>query len=393
MDYLKEAEKIQDELVEIQRFIHENAEIGFELPKTVGFVMAKLTEYGYKPKIIGNNNVTATVGPAGKTFLVRADMDALPITEDTGLPFAAKNGNMHACGHDFHTAILLGAAKLLKLHENELCGAVKLFFQPAEEIIRGCQNSIDAGLMDGPPVDAAAALHVTGGKKDEADILIKRGVTCASCDHYKIIIKGRGSHGASPHDAIDPIVTGCHMVLALQNITAREIDAQKPAVQTICKFAGGSAVNIIPESVELLGTLRTLDDASRQTCKRRILEITELTAKTFGAEAELEWLASVPPLKNDGAMTDAVEKYLRELDGIKISESSEISMGSEDFALIADRVPGVYFHLVCAGDENGDHPNFHGPFVIFDDDMLHIGAAAMAKIAFSWLTDNSKECE
>ena len=388
MDYISEAKNIQDEIAASQRYLHEHAEVGFELGATVAYITGKLKEYGYDPAVFGNNCVTATVGKKGKTILLRADMDALPITEQTGLPHASTNGNMHACGHDFHSAMLLGAAKLLKQSETELNGTVKLFFQPAEEIVRGCQNALDAGLMSDPQVDAAAALHVAGGKKGEADILLRSGVMCASCDHYRIVINGRGSHGASPHGAIDPIVTGCHLVLALQNIAAREIDTQKPVVQTICKFAGGSAVNIIPESVELLGTLRTLDDEARAKCKRRIAEITELTAKTFGATAELEWLASVPPLRNDAEMSVAAKKYLEATGEITVKESPAIQMGSEDFSLIAELVPSVNISLVCVGDENGDHPNFHGPFIVLDETRLYLGTAAMATIAASWLADN-----
>jgi len=387
MDYVKQARQIQPELVEMQHYLHQNAEIGFDLPLTVGFVTQKLREYGYEPSIIGNNSVVATVGRPGKTILLRADMDALPIVEETGLPYASVNGNMHACGHDFHTTILLGAAKLLKQTESALDGTVKLFFQPAEETIKGCQDALDHGLMENPRVDAALALHTAGGKKGEADIIVKRGTAQASCDHYKISIQGKGSHGASPHNAIDPIVTGCHMVLALQNITAREINTQQPVVQTICKFAGGSAVNIIPESVELLGTLRALDAEVRCLAKKRVAEIVDLTARTFGAEAALEWLASAPTVNNDGQMADAVIKYIGETDGITYKESDEIGMGSEDFALVMDLVPSAYISLVCVGDEDGKHPNGHGPFIIYDDERLYIGAATMALTAAGWLRD------
>ena len=387
MDYLNNARVIQPELVNIQHYLHENAEIGFDLPLTVKCVTDNLTEYGLKPKIIGNNSVVATIGKPGKTILLRADMDALPIMEETGLPYASKNGHMHACGHDFHTTILLGAAKLLKQAEDELNGTVKLFFQPAEETIKGCQDALDNGLMEDPKVDAALALHTAGGKKGEADIVVKRGTTQASCDHYRIFIQGKGSHGASPHNAIDPIVTGCHMVLALQNITAREINTQKPVVQTICKFAGGSAVNIIPENVELLGTLRALDAEVRQIAKKRVAEIVDLTARTFNADAKLEWLASAPTVTNDDKMADAVIKYVTETKGITYKESAEIGMGSEDFALIMDLVPGAYISLICVGDEDGRHPNGHGPFIIYDDSRLYIGAAAMAATAAGWLRD------
>jgi amidohydrolase len=390
MDYVKAALEIQNELISIQHYLHENAEIGFELHNTVKYVMAKLTEYGYEPKIIGNNSVIATVGTPGTTILLRADMDALPITEETNLPYAAKNGCMHACGHDFHTTVLLGAAKLLKENEGLLSGTVKLFFQPAEETVTGCQNALDAGLMENPKVNAAISLHTASGKKGQTDIMVNRSTSYASCDHYKIIIKGRGSHGAQPHKSIDPIVTGCHMVLALQNITSREINTQSPVIQTICKIAGGSAVNIIPESVELLGTLRTLNEEDRQTAKKRILEIADLTARTFGAKATVEWLASVPVLVNDKKMAKKVLQYLKETSALKAEETTKVTMGSEDFALISERVPAVYFHLNCVGDELGNHPNSHGPFIIYDEGQLYKGAAAMAKIAVSWLKDNAE---
>lgn len=393
MDFMKEAMQIQNELVQTQHYLHGNAEVGFALDNTVRFVTGKLKEYGYEPQVIGDHGVIATLGPAGKNLLLRADMDALPITEDTGLPYASKNGCMHACGHDFHTAILLGVAKLLKQNEKDLRGTVKLFFQPAEELLTGCKNIIDAGLLKNPEVTAAVALHTAAGKKGQSDILVTHGVTCASCDNYKITIKGRGSHGASPENSVDPIVVGCHIVLSLQNIVARETGAQSPIVQTICKFAGGSMVNSIPDSAELLGTLRTLGDKVREKAKKRLEEIVSMVAQTFGATATLEWLAAVPTLTNNEELVGAISGYLGEIDGLKVEESnkSSMGMGSEDFALITEQVPGVYIQLVCVGDENGHHPNSHGPHIVYDDERLYLGVAALAKITMSWLRDNNPE--
>jgi len=388
MNLVKEAQAMQNELKESLMYIHENAEIHFQLDKTVAHVVKKLREFGYEPKVIGNNNVTATVGKGGKTILMRADMDALPILEDTGLPYASKNGNMHACGHDFNTVILLGAAKLLKQHESELKGTVKLYFQPAEETISGCIDGIKAGIMENPTVDAAIGIHMSGGERGKDDIFLNKG-SLGSCDNYKITIKGQNAHGAGPHAGKNAVVTASHIVIALQNIVSAEIPATGSVTLATCKFVGGTAQNIIPDSAELQGTIRTLDNELQAKMRKRVPEIVENITKAFGMEYEFEWMASVPVMKNNHDMLEDVARYTRDL-GMNVEIQENYGLASEDFSLISDKVPSVYlqfatfWHFEVSGPGRGGHT----PYIVYDIERLHTGAAIFANTAARWLEEN-----
>ena len=387
MDILKDALEIQGELKETLYYLHENAEVSFELDKTVSHVVKKLKEYGYDPKIIGNNNVVATIGQGGKTILMRADMDALPIIEDTGLPYASKNGNMHACGHDFNTTILLGAAKLLKKHEAALKGRVKLYFQPAEETILGCIDGINAGVMENPTVDAAIAIHMAGGERGKDDIILNTGAW-GSCDNYKITVKGKNAHGAGPHAGKNAVVTASHFVIALQNIISAEIPATSTVTLATCKFVGGTAQNIIPDKAELQGTIRTLDKEMQTKMRKRVPEIVEGISNAFDTEYEFEWMASVPVMKNDVKMIADVARYMESL-GMNVEVHESNGMASEDFSLITDRVPSVYMQFACFWHfEVGPGRGGHTPYIIYDVERLHTGAAAFAKTAIEWLNEN-----
>ena len=225
MDFLKRAQELKDETTQNRRHIHQNAEVGLNLPNTKAFVMEKLREYGLEPKECGHG-VTATLGKPGKTLLLRADMDALPMPEESGEPFACPTGKTaHACGHDMHTAMLLTAAKMLKENESALCGTVKFMFQPAEETFEGARDMLESGLLENPPVDAALAYHVAAGKTPVGFVLYNdTGVMMASVDGFEITIHGRGSHGANPNLAVDPINVGVHIHLALQEFIERDSD-------------------------------------------------------------------------------------------------------------------------------------------------------------------------
>ena len=262
-DYQRACE-LKEETIANRRYIHEHAEVGLELPQTRAYVMEKLKEYGLEPKACGAG-VTATLGKAGKVLLLRADMDALPMPEESGESFACKDGiHNHACGHDFHAAMLLTAAKILKEKENELEGTVKFMFQPAEETFEGSRNMIEHGILENPKVDAALAFHVAAGKVPAGLVMYNdSGVMMSSVDGFKITIHGKGAHGASPHTAIDPINVGTHIYLALQELIARESNPSHACVLTIGQFAAGSAPNIIPEIAVLQGTIRTNDKGGR----------------------------------------------------------------------------------------------------------------------------------
>lgn len=237
MDYYKRAIELKDETINNRRYIHMNAEVGLDLPKTKTYVMDKLKEYGIDPKECGHG-LTATIGNGGKVFLLRADMDALPMQEESGLDFACKTGtHAHACGHDLHASMLLTAAKMLKENEANLEGTVKLMFQPAEEIFQGSKDMIQAGILENPPVDVALAYHVAAGKAPIGVFMYNDNSTMMfSVDGFKISIKGKGSHGAYPHLSIDPINIGVKIYNGLQEIIAREVDPMHACVLTIGKF-------------------------------------------------------------------------------------------------------------------------------------------------------------
>lgn len=391
-DIMNQAKAIKEELITFRRTIHSNPEVGESLPKTKTYVMEKLKEFGYDPKEICESGIVATIegSKPGKTFLLRADMDALPIKELTELNFKSNNGCMHACGHDMHTAMLLGAAKLLKQNQDQIKGTVKLVFQPDEEGFTGAKKMIEAGVLKNPDVDAAMAMHVHSGTPSNM-VLCGLGTSIAGCNRFRIIVRGTGAHGAMPELGVDPINIAAHIYLSLQEIISREISATKSAVVTIGKFVGGDAPNIIPEEVVMEGTIRSLDKEIGEFIFNRINEIVVSTAKMFRGEAELIELSSVPPLTNDTELVEAVTTYLKDLLGersVIVFESG--GMGSEDFASFSYEVPSIYL-MLGAGTKQEDPvygEAMHNPKVVFNEDILVTGAAMHAYSAMMWLQNN-----
>ena len=389
---LERAKEIKDELLEIRRHIHENPEVGDSLPKTKTFVMDKLKEFGYEPYEICESGIVATISgnKPGKTILLRADMDALPVKEQTGLEFHSTNCNMHACGHDMHTTMLLGGAKLLREFQDEIEGTVKLVFQPNEEGFKGAKRMLEAGVLENPKVDAAIALHVHSGTPTNT-ILYGLDTSIAGCIRFKITVHGTQCHGAMPELGVDSINIAAHIYFALQEIVSREISATESAVVTIGRFSGGEAANIIPEEVIMEGTIRTLNRELGDFIFKRMDEIVTSTAKLFRGEAKLEEESSVPPLKNDVDLANSIASYMKQI----VGEQQVISfrgggMGSEDFASYAYEVPSAYF-MLGAGAKNED-PAYgmpmHHPKVIFNEDILTTGAAIHAFGAINWLKDH-----
>lgn len=387
MTYYERALQLNDETIAHRRYLHTNAEVGLHMPKATAYVMQTLRACGIEAQACGEG-VTATVGHGGKCLLLRADMDALPMPEESGLPFACPTGTeAHCCGHDFHTAMLLTAAKMLKERENELCGTVKLMFQPAEETFEGAKNMIEHGVLESPAPDAALAYHVTSGKMPTGIYMFNgTGTMMFSVDGFKITVKGRGAHGAYPHYSIDPINIAVHVYLALEALIAREADPEKANVLTVGKFVAGSANNIIPGTAELQGTIRSNDPESRALLVRRMKEVAEKTAEVYGGTVEIEMLSEVPPLICDGKLVGEFTGYMAEL-GIPgaMPYPGVSSSASEDFAVIAARVPSVFMYL-SAGylDERGAAPA-HNPKVQFNEDVCPIGAACYAHCAEQWL--------
>ena len=390
MNYYERALELKNETIENRRYFHTNAEVGLDMPKAKAYVMQKLTEYGLEPKECGYG-VTATVGKGGKVILLRADMDALPMPEESGEAFACPTGKeAHTCGHDFHAAMLLTAAKMLKENEAELEGTVKLMFQPAEETFQGGKNMIENGILENPHVDAALAYHVSPGKMPVGIYMYNStGTMMFSVDGFKITVTGKGGHGAYPHTSIDPINIGVHVYLALEALIAREADPNKACVLTVGQFTAGTAENIIPNTAVLKGTIRTNDKTNRELLVRRMKEVAIKTAETYGGTAEIEMISEVPPLICDPKFTEEIVGYMKELNIPGAMPYPGISASaSEDFASIAEKVPSAFMYL-SAGytDERGMYPA-HNPKALFNEDVCPIGTSCLAHCATEWLKNN-----
>ncbi|MBC3515858.1 amidohydrolase [Neobittarella massiliensis] len=381
---LQEAKELEQQLIADRRYLHQNPELGFELPITTAYVKKRLGEMGYQIKDICPCGFTATIGdPAGKTILLRADMDALPVKEETDEPFKSENGNMHACGHDTHTAMQLGAAQLLKDHEKELKGQVVLCFQPAEEPIKGAIAMIENGVLEG--VDAVFGLHTSIPLK-AGSVRLLAGPMLASSDIFKIDIQGKGAHGALPETGIDPVNVASHINIALQTILTREVSALQPVVLTFGSICAGEAANVIPESCQMQGTLRCFDPEIRQFAKQRMEEIIHSTAATFRATATVSYLAETPPTYNDPTFAREMQGYIRQTIGEEdtITEGPRI-MGSDDFSYYSDLSTGAMFHIGMGSREEGYTYGLHNPKAVFSEKSLAVGAAVFAACSIEWL--------
>lgn len=389
---LQEAKALEAEILSHRRWLHAHAETGFGLTETLPYVKSALEEMGCEPRECGKAGLVVTLGKGDKVFLLRADMDALPIEEETGLDFASRNGMMHACGHDMHTAMLLGAAKILKAHETELGGTVKLMFQPAEEVFQGSHDMIENGVLKNPDVDAAVMIHVTAGVPIPAGTVLVSapGVSAPAADYFSIRVQGKGCHGSAPQNGVDAITAAAHILIALQEIHARELAPTDEAVLTIGKFEGGTAENVIADSAVLGGTIRTYDEDTRNCLKTRMTEIAQSIAKAFRATAEVTFGSGCPTLTNDKDLSVSVTSWLRELLGphgaIALPTGSR-GGGSEDFAYVTQEVPGLMLAL-CAGEPAKGHtfPQHH-PKVTFDESVLATGSAVFVYTAMKFLQE------
>lgn len=403
-EILQEAKNMAQELIEKRRYLHKNAETGFNLAKTLQFVETELKGMGYNPIHCGKSGLIAIAGgkKEGKVFLIRGDMDALPIKEETGLDFASNNGCMHACGHDMHTAMMLGAAKILKKYEDEINGTVKLMFQPAEEIFEGSQDMIENGLLNNPKVDAALMIHVMSNTpfKPGTVIVSSPGVSAPAADYFEIKIQGSGCHGSMPNTGVDPINVAAHILLALQEINARELSVTDKAVLTIGTLNSGNIANVIPDTAVMGGTLRTYDEETRTFIKTRMTEISEGIAKTFRAKAEVSFGSGCPTLVNDAELSNCMSKYTQELLGKEMAFTveelnkmsgagqSSKSAGSEDFAYVSQKVPSIMLALAAGSPENGYGYPGHHPKVMFDEEALPFGSSIYAYTAMKWLMEH-----
>ena len=395
---LQEAKAMETDIISHRRWLHSHAETGFALIETKQYVKSSLEELGYTVSECGKSGLVTTVGQGNKAFMLRADMDALPITEEADVPFSSKNGAMHACGHDLHTAMLLGAAKLLKCHEKELPGTVKLMFQPAEETFEGSKDMIENGVLENPKVDAAMMIHVTAGLPIPAGTVIVSapGVTAPAADYFTIHVQGKGCHGSAPENGVDALTAAAHILIALQEIQAREIASTEEAVLTIGKFNGGTAENVIADSATLGGTIRTYDEQTRSYLKQRLEEIAKGIATTFRASAEVRFGSGCPTLVNNQQLCKDVYGYLKDLlgpygalDAAALNPGKPArGGGSEDFAYISQQVPSLMLALAAGEPAKGYAYPQHHPKVKFDESVLANGSAVFAYCAMEYLKNH-----
>ncbi|GGX78843.1 M20 family metallopeptidase [Vogesella sp. LYT5W] len=377
---------IEKEMVELRHQIHAHPELGFEEFATSDLVAECLSAWGYQVhRGLGGTGVVATLknGNGDKRLGLRADMDALPIDEATGLPYASRHaGKMHACGHDGHTATLLAAAKYLAANR-DFNGTLNLIFQPAEEGLAGAQKMLEDGLFDRFPCDAVFALHNMPGYPTGRFGFLP-GAFMASSDSAIIKIKGCGGHGAMPHEAVDPVVVCASLTMALQSVVARNVPPLETAIVTVGAIVAGQAPNVIPDNAEMRLSIRSLNPAVRELLQQRITALAEAQAASFGAQAEVDYQRRYPVLVNTAAETELAKAVARDWlgeDGL-IDNMTQLT-GSEDFAYLLQQCPGCYL-IVGNGDGKGGCM-VHNPGYDFNDEILPLGATYWVKLTQQFL--------
>lgn len=391
---LADAQALLPEIAEIRRTLHRHPEVGLDLPRTQEVVVAELERLGLEARTgRALSSVSALVEGSrpGPTILLRADMDALPLQEDTGLEFTSQvDGAMHACGHDTHVAMLLGAARLLVERRETLAGSVLLMFQPGEEGYHGARFMLDEGLLDRPadrPATAAFALHIST-LYPSGTIDLRPGPMLAAADTLRITIHGRGGHASAPHLAVDPIAVAAQLVIALQTMVTRRVDAFDPAVVTIANVAAGTTNNIIPESAFLQGTIRTVSEETRAAVHGHIRQLAEATAAAFGARAEVEIEQGYPVTINDTAFVGLVNEVAAGVvGGDAVATLAAPIMGAEDFSYVLQQVPGAMAFLGARPPEQdpATAPMNHSNRVVFDESAMAAGVAVYAAVALRHL--------
>jgi amidohydrolase len=387
MSILEEAKALKEKIVEDRRTLHSHAEFGMDLPVTVAYVKKRLTEMGYEPKDCGKSGVVATVGKPGKCILLRADMDGLPMKEETGLPYSSDTDWMHSCGHDAHTAMLLGAAQILKNHEAELNGTVKFMFQPAEELLAGAKDMVENGVLEDPKVDAAVGIHIDS-QVSTGKVCYCNKYTNASADVYIIHVQGKGGHGAMPELSIDPLLTASYINIALQEINSREVSGRDMAVITTGKMISGTKENIIPDTARMEGTIRTFDNKVLENVKKRLEEIAKGVGAAFRCEVEVEWPFGCGPNTNDTALQDEIVKYGKELIGEENMVLMDPSMGSEDFSFVGQKVPSMFMWMGGRVEDDSLVYPLHHNHMVLNEESFPIGTAMHAYCAMEWLKNH-----
>lgn len=386
----QEALTIKDEVIGWRRTIHQHPEVGMDLPNTAAFVFDALEGMGYTPRLVAGGVVADLEGgKPGKTFLLRGDMDALPMPEDSGLPFASQIPNVaHTCGHDIHTATLLGAAKILMAHKGEIKGRVRLVFQPGEEVAAGAKAMVEAGVLDN--VDACMAMHtLVANEIPTGTLTCAPGPNLASTDLFRIEVTGKGCHGSRPETGINVINILFHIHGLFQSIITLEKPQQAPAVLTVGHIEAGSAPNVLPGTGFMEGTIRTFDPAVRALIKRRIEEVATGTAKALGGEAKVTYSSGIPAVICDEEVATSMLGYLKELMGEEMVRVQPPRMASEDYAEFTSRIPGVFVRLSCGCPAEGYTVDAHNSKVVFNEEAIPVGVAAYAYGAIRWLECHS----
>lgn len=393
MDFLQEAKILKSELIKIRRHLHQHPELSNQEYKTSAYIVSQLKKWGYQ--VITNVGGTGVVGVlfpstsnnqlSTKCIAIRADMDALPIHEETNKSYASQiKGIMHACGHDGNMTCALGAAKLLAKHQSELTKAVKFIFQPAEEISNGAERMIKSGALKDPAVEAIIGMHVytllPAGK-----VGIKYGQMMANVDEFTLTISGEGGHGAAPHKGIDAIAVTAEVITALQQVVSRQTDPADPVVLTIGTINGGTQYNILADKVVMNGTVRTLNDKTHQDMPKKIERIARGITAAFGAKYQLEYKVLGIALVNDDQIVDSIKNAAAKILGANnIITINRASMGGEDFASYLQQVPGAFVYLGVGNKAKGITYPWHHACFDLDEEALPVGAAVLAQSVWSW---------
>jgi amidohydrolase len=383
--FLEDAQALRDEIVSIRRDLHMHPELGFQEVRTARIVAEKLGELGYEVATgVGKTGVVGILQggqPGDRTVLLRFDMDALPIEEANDVPYRSQTpGVMHACGHDAHVAVGIGVANVLMKHRDQIPGTIKLMFQPAEEGLGGAKAMIDDGVLKGPKVDVALGLHVMSSMP-VGKVAYRTGPMMAASDRFDVLVKGRGGHGAHPEQTIDAVMIAAHIVVALQTIVARNLNPEEIGVVTVGAIHAGEASNVIAETAQLRGTIRSFTPETRELLHRRVKEICMGVAATFGAEAEVTSVYGVDATVNAEAPSGVVYQAAAALVGEENIDTNYRTTGGEDFSAVLAAVPGNFFMLGVRNDERGLNFPHHNPRFDIDESSLPTGVAILCDAA------------
>lgn len=392
--FKQEFDEILPGVVADRRHFHENPELAFEEFETAKYVAERLEQLGVEDikTGLGVTGVTGVIRGTqgdGKVIMLRADMDALPILEEVDAEYKSKvDGKMHACGHDAHTAMLLGVARILTQNRDKFKGAVKVLFQPAEEVPPGgAQAMIKDGALEDPKVDASIGLHVASDMP-AGQISWRVGPNSAGSDRFKAVIKGRGGHAARPQKAVDPVVIAAHTILALQALVSRETDPMDAAVLSTTAVLAGEAFNVIPDTAELRGTVRTIDAETRERFEKRVPEVVHGIANTMGAEVDFTYIKGYPSVQNDADITEFVRQAAVEVAGEENVIEGELGLGGEDYSYFSLEVPSCFFRVGTRNEDRGIVWGHHHPKFDVEEEGFVNGMATMATAAINYLNSN-----